>query len=500
MKLVMVEFRSWLTFKPGTSVMFSADGVDLLVGENGAGKSALAVEAAAWVLWGETARGSDVPDGDVSAVVMGDDGKVWGVARKRSGRRLESLTLRSGGPLGQEAKDESGQTPTETQAKVNQLFGDWRRHANTRVFSRVLLSKFGTATNKERQALLESILGLEQFSRAEKVARGVLNDRKMVLDLAANERSFAEGAHRRSSALAVEDGPPAPVRDLKPLEYRMDAALAEYEKARERLERAQKGLDRSQLQMDRLADQLVQVDGALMKLGGKVNNAAALEDCPVCLRAVDDGARAEIFAHYKAEGDPLLEQERVLKESVAVLEEDLGDQRSVVAQFKATVRTAMAEHDDARNALNVANDEAKVAQATAVARQKARDALAKDKAALDKAEYEVAKAQLAVTIAEAAVTTLGPRGARLRVLASSLVQLQVGTNAVLARLESPIRVAISGTKPQANGREVDEVVLKLKGAGGGQYAGASEGEKVRVDVAMLLALGNMARGAGDGGV
>jgi DNA repair exonuclease SbcCD ATPase subunit len=125
-------------------------GAVVFTGQNGAGKSMLG-EALTWCLWGITLRSyrsgwSPVIPGSIVTVEL--DGTVYERTYTESGTRF--------------LIDFAGST-RDNNHKVSERFGPFKEFAATKVFHRALLSKFSTATDGERKALMESMIGLSVF-------------------------------------------------------------------------------------------------------------------------------------------------------------------------------------------------------------------------------------------------------------------------------------------------------------------------------------------------
>jgi DNA repair exonuclease SbcCD ATPase subunit len=488
-----------------TTVNFPGDGLLVVTGANGAGKSTL-IESVAWTLWGDTVRGSDpVPDGNVQVMLSVDDTATVVVGRTRNGRKSSSLALLDHVSGAKAVVDISGQTATETQAKINQRFGDWRRFCATRVFSRELLSRFGVATNKERQGLLEGILGLEQFSRAEKVCRAELSTRRSKaaeLKASLNE-AMAALARSREAGEAREPGRPVgAIEDEIDALARTGQARYDAEKdARGKLTRAQDIRGRTVRSVDERRDDAGRLEKQAAVVKAKIGGVSKLKDCPVCLRDVGQNDQRAIVQHFAAEAKELLARAKVLAEEADMVDADVRDQdetlRALTEAWEAT-RGPIEEYEATKVKLR---EELAVAKAQAAVGDRSAAMIARDEAAVESVATFLMVASTGVSVAEAALEALGPRGARVRLFEDALVGLQAETNAVLGRLGIPMSVKLSAKKLQASGREVDEVSMQVTitgntdGATG--YRDASTGERTRVDVALLLAL---SRTANQGGI
>jgi DNA repair exonuclease SbcCD ATPase subunit len=475
------------------NVMFPEDGLLVVTGANGTGKSTL-IEAVAWALYGDTVRGSDpVPDGRVSVSVDSS----W-VDRTRDRRKLASLMLMEGKPG--EMVDASGQTATETQVKINQRFGDWRRFCATRVFSRELLSRFGVATNKERQGLLEGILGLEQFSRAEKACRAELatrRNRASELGLKLNIAMSALARSREAGEAREPGRPVGAIEDEIDALARTGKATSDAERdARARLGLAKAVRDRAARSADTRRDEAGHLERQGAAAKAKIGGVSKLKDCPVCLRVVGQDAQRGIVQHYAAEAKGLLARAAVLAEEADIIDADVREQDEGVLILEKALAVAKVAAEGCEVARNKLREELAVAKAQAAAGDRSAAMIARDEAAAEAIATDLVQANREVSVAEAALEALGPRGARVRLFEDALVGLEAETNAVLGKLGIAMAIKLSAKKLQASGREVDEVSMQVHVTGNTDgatgYRDASTGERTRVDVALLLALSRTA--------
>jgi DNA repair exonuclease SbcCD ATPase subunit len=92
---------------------------------------------------------------------------------------------------------------------------------------------------------------------------------------------------------------------------------------------------------------------------------------------------------------------------------------------------------------------------------------------------------------------LGLRGVRAPLLAGSLSGIEAVANAWLARLgRAGLRVVLHPYSEKKSGGVVDAISLDVAGAGGGYgYKASSGGERRRIDVALMLALAEVAAAA-----
>jgi len=477
-----------------TAVDLAMEGLTVLVGENGAGKSAMGVEVVPWVLWGETVRGMDpIPDG-LATVKVG----AYMVTREVRKRRLVQLLLR-----GSDGKDHAGQTTTETQAKINRLFGDWRRFAATRVFSRELAARFSVATNAERQKLLEGLLGLEQFTRAEKLAKAEEATRVGKVGNAKNDLNAAGAALTRARD-AVKGA--AVTEDVGAVRALAGAAAEELEAANVRAARAdalaaaaRRTWDGARDARRRRQEEVARLEKRLRSEEAEAEAAPAGGECPVCLRPVGPAEVKRVAERRRAICEATEEEIAVIRAEldagaadVEELQEDARSMRLAADEEAQDADAARRKHGELVSRLRVAESQ----QADA---ERLRKMVSQDEARVERYGHDVLAAQARLKVAEAALRVLGRQGARVRVFAEALKRLEAGTNAVLRRLGIPAEVKVSGDRQLASGAKVEEVTMQVlvqDGDPGGQYRAASGGERTRVDVAMMLALSRLSRDTG----
>jgi len=207
-----------------------------LAGENGAGKSALAVDALTWCLWGE-ARGRS----DDDLVRQGADecevevefeagGQLHGVVRRRrlprDGRAgVSALAFQLYGPTyGTGFQDLTRETIRETQEAINAACGmDYKTFSHTACLIQGQADQFTTAAPGARKDVLVSLLGLTAWQGWAGLAHERL--RASQADIAAADASLAAAAEELQRAtgldallVAIDEGLPAVTKALEDAE------------------------------------------------------------------------------------------------------------------------------------------------------------------------------------------------------------------------------------------------------------------------------------------
>lgn len=177
-----ITIENFFSFVGETTIPLVDEGLVLLSGENGAGKSSV-LEAIVWGLWGKTVRGYS---GDavinknstscfVSVHFTDQNGINYGVYRYR-GHPLHknSLYLYQ---LNPERIDISEGTSTLTQEKVTTLLGiGFDTFIRGPMMPQGTFKRFSQMTDAEQKAVLEEALQLDMLSRAYQVTKQRLGD------------------------------------------------------------------------------------------------------------------------------------------------------------------------------------------------------------------------------------------------------------------------------------------------------------------------------------
>lgn len=470
-----LEIDKFATHK-GTSLDLPERGLIAITGTNGAGKSSL-IEAVATGLWGESLRGElGWRAGEVGTLSVTTD--ALSVTRKRSKAGSAKLEWAQLG-----AQPVSYETTTKAQTALEAQIGAfdvWRR---TCVLSSLDSAAFSLARDADRKRLLEDFLGLGMFDAALLACRADLkrataahadarnNHARMATALEFTAHALEQARKDRADLVEAQGGRTVEsIRaDLERVEALLKGAARDARAAQVRVQELQQAGAAT-------AAQAAAEQQRLSRLRG--------DACPSCGQAVT-GLKAHIATEIAAI------QARAESERQAVagaLQQAKDDSDELVQEEAALVTRRTTLQGDLRfaeaQARAQAGADSRVAQA-----QQAHAETSTKAATSSKAVTESASAQAHYEAVEA---VLGLRGVRAQVLDKALGALEQATNAWLARMPTeagPLCVTIAGSTTQKTGSTVDAISLRV---GERAYASCSGGERRRVDVAILLALRELA--------
>ena len=499
-------FRSHRT----TEVVFPERGLLLVGGANGSGKSSLALEAPIWAYWGATLRGGD-PTCAGEACVEVWDASGRGVRRSRKNGKSKLQLIEPDGQVVEAS------TVTETQRLLEQRVGTLSTFLHSCVFSRELLDSFTTANDRDRKELLERLLGLDHLAEAEERARRARSDQERAGVGA--EREVAVATVRFSGAEQAlvrlrDDAPAAAATEEAEREIEGLAAALKGDRERERsraaevealavefrrVEQKDKDVHRGLVE----ARQVVAVaKQACVDWKARLENVRALKGtCPTCWRPVtakDLQACATSVGGSLAEAQERLGAAEKAAEPLETLADETGDALQDVMRRGRAARAELEETKRlvATGAVQLAAAR-RLKQDAVEARQRYEERLAEAQELTESARGELTRrrkgleeAKDAVALYDAVVQVLGPQGARARLLAARLESIGVAATRYLRRMGLPWRVRLASTSERKSGKVVEAIGVQVEG--GRSYVDASAGERRRLDVAILLALAELA--------
>ncbi len=468
------------------------NGMTLLVGDNGQGKSTL-LEAVYWALYGEMIRGVSA-SGYVKLIMQVD--QVGSVVVERNKKQSTFLKLSINDQLC------SGQTVSETQDKLIEIFGTRLQFASTRLFAREFLTHFGIATNAERIALLESALGLGRFDTALRVLR----DRTSFVLTEVSTGETLIGTLRNQVARAVlelteHDGVAG--RPLIAIRAELSDIAATIKKKTSTIDSLNLLIVSLQSREHRMALKDAEFVAAVSLLCVK---KAELEKrlsttqtfgvgaiCPICLRKVAERDKRAIIEQLERDIIGVAKDLTSAARKSSAVRSDIAD----IAEECSALQAQRQDAEDAARELAIAS-RALSSQAELAAAWEAVGASLGSRVADLQRQLNDAMAQCSASVAtlcthRAAEQVLGLRGARMMLFSRALGRLQDEANIVLARLGLDMQIALAGTTKLKSGKEVDTLSIKVVGAGGGDYSACSSGERARLDLSLLLGLARLSK-------
>jgi DNA repair exonuclease SbcCD ATPase subunit len=461
-------------------------GVLVVTGQNGAGKSSI-VEAVAWAAWNKTLRGTSPCQKDKSCVVELDCDRAT-VTRTRNGAKAD-LSFSVDGKAEQEWP-----TNSKAQEALEDVVGSWDVWRRSHVFSSADAAHFTQATDAERKRLIEGILGLTRFDDALDDCRADLSAAKDRFATATTKKTTALGALQ----LAVQNvtfgrttlGNIGPVTEPDPPGGRAVAELDRMLRDCEtEISTARQGADRAARHVGSLEANLRQIETTLDRVRH--------DRCPTCTQAINPALRDALAsdAHkYRDEiNDARVSQGAAIEESKGLVSE-LEEERAALLRRRQA--RAQEDRDYSRLVLEASANKLKVASAMADV-QRAEDSRAALQADLDAAEEAVRAAEAEVAELEAVLQVVGLKGVRAHLLGHALGGLEQVANVWLGRLGmSHLTLSLLPYSEKKTGGVTDSISIEVAGAGGGHgYKGASSGERRRLDVALLLAMSEVAGAA-----
>jgi DNA repair exonuclease SbcCD ATPase subunit len=460
-----------------TTVDFPDRGIVLVTGANGSGKSSL-IEAVSVGVWDESLRRKPVWSGDRGELhVVGAVGATSVTVDRVKTKTRTTLSFTEN-----DTPATVYETRTKAQAALERIVGTHALWRKTHVFSSHDAGHFTLATDGDRKKLLEDLLGLGKFDDAHNRARvehraaeqRVLNS-QLATVLALGARDVARARLQDARARVAEEDVMSPV---DPTAY--GAAVANLQ----RLKAATKEVEEAEWAAQRRAAEL---GAALAAHKARATRLDALGDvCPTCEQSVSP-------AHAQGLCGPAPVSQR---------------DYDAATRAEASARTARTQHNDALRAAHalVAKLDAQTVAATRAAAARARaeettlkllGALEDASDALDAARAVEADARASAGTLGAAVQVLSLTGVRSYLLGTALSGIESVANSWLNRLAGEgLALRLSPYTDKAAGGIRDAIQMTVDGAGGGHgYLGASGGERRRIDIAVMLALADVAEAA-----
>ncbi len=476
MKINKVHLKNFMSHIKSTFDI-PESGMVLITGENGAGKSSLC-EAVAWAGWGKTLRGH-APKG-CEVKLETDLVKTHRKRTKTGSARLQW-------------KKQEGETPEydstkKTQEALSHVIGQFNVWQKTSVFSSSDACHFTLATDSERKKLLESLLGLGRFDEALKACRAEVKElatqlageerthASLVASIASSNRSLLEASNSLNSSSMVRMSE----EEKEELQYLRTKIKAEKQlftelKEREMQLRTQHGEATTRLSLK---------EGSLEDLGG--------DECPTCEQPWPT------LEARKLSRDILDNEIVALRDAASIVYIDLKHIAVEIADLKESLEEVKERGTGLKRKADIEASQDDLLANLVQLRDEALDELEDLDGEFIESLALMEDTRRQLDEKKAVAEVLGLKGVRAHMLDEALSGVELLANQYLERLPARgriLQVEIRSATEKKTGGLKDEITIKLKGAGGDDgYKGASGGERRRIDVALLLALMEVASG------
>ena len=550
MKLGVTKYHNFACFID-EEFDFSRPGLTTIEGEinipgsdgNGAGKSFM-FDGVAWCWYGRCLREKYKTDDvcrlgmpkkehtSVETNIVGGEHPIRIVRYRKHPRLGNRVQVFVGG------KDCTGGTDAETQHIIERLLGmDFTAFSNAVAFgAREDVKSFFAATDTARKEVLDRLIGLEVYTEAEKVARRRLRGLGEKLDSAASERSrlqerLATLNEQRGSVTSPEDlaeeelmvrRQKAQVKVLLKRKQQLDLLVASAEADLEAAEAEfkatqeahQKTLDANAQKRSAFRAAIREAERSVGKMEGSLRSARSRlaryeemggKECSECGQEVP-------AKHVKKVATPLLAE-------IAETEHDLETQRNALHEFQVDldlvkdppppvsmdidtfeqeVDLETEKAEEAHNRHEVARERLRHMQAAYEehlhAAEKLQGEIDTVSADLAAAEDEYVALQRKAEALEFWVQGFGNTGLKSLLIEAEIPEINRRATGYCQKLLPPgSRVQLAATR-KLKSRDARKEELSIKAVIPGlteSYAGASKGQKRRLDLSLLLAFGDL---------
>lgn len=474
MRISKIELEGVLSHE-NTSVDLPERGLVLVTGRNGSGKTTL-IEGVALCLWGTTLRKKNPG-------WSGDRGRVLVHA---NGHEIERVKTRS--KVMTTFGESSFTRVRDATEHADQLFGSfdiWRR---VHVFSSREVSRFTTATDAFRKRMLEELLGLDRFETASiacrKDKKAIAKEHQQASQALAQVKTQLEGAEARlkDAAQTVDEDDPQDVSILEAQRRKLSQSLKHLDDNLRVIAKSRKESDRAVWEAEQEARHAKThaervAEGTCSFCGQKITTAMrrkAAEKIKELLHTVD--LRKQELQEHHAETADHYEKLKQRKHKLGQKDHALHTQIATAQHAHARRKT----HEERRK---------KIAESV-----------------IDFTELVDERAEVESKVRKDFDTTqvvdrvLSTQGVRAHLLTSALSAIEGVANSWLGRVaaidETELVLKLSSYAERGDGSLKDAIGLEIEGAGNGHgYDAASAGEQRRIDVALMLALAEMAEAA-----
>ncbi len=501
MNVKEIELQNFLCLN-NVRVLFPPTGIVMITGPNGTGKSSV-VEAVGWAGWGKMLRGTKPSTvGKDTKLLAQVDGVEIARSTSAAGTTKMRFSLVRDGSKRADVLEAAGTlnaeylTASKSQDALETMIGDYELWRRAHVFTSVDAVNFSTSSDAERKQFIERLLGISRFDeglatckeqlklarqKLQRIEATLANNRVRV---AAEERRWQEANDTLAEAVAPEGGP-----DTIP-------APGDLEEVKEKARAASRDLGVAQSEVRQLDMSVRELQVIASQKSAQLDRVRA-DACPTCAQPIPESLRERITQEAEAAQKAAKEKAKVVEYQAAQLEETIEELSAEASALRERQHLLEAAAHASRRAADAKArwDKAQVMLESTLA--DAKENIARLQVAIDEGEEDRIISAAEVAELEACEQALGMRGVRAMLMDGVLRGFEALANCWLSRFfDQPVMVTIASTTERKSGAVVDAISIQVDGVGGGQgYKAASAGERRRIDVALLLALRELAEGA-----
>ena len=476
MNIESIELCNFMSYGEVT-INFPKNGIVLVTGPNGSGKSTL-IEAIAFACWGKTLRGTSPWRPNTAGSVT--------ITTREGFKITRSTTAGSRAKLSWEPAPAKYATTRKAQDGLSSSIGTFDVWKKCAVFSSQDASHFTMSTDAERKRLLESLLGLDSFDAALKKCKTEKRTLEHELSVVERNITFNQTMLKKYKAL---------LKDTK------DAIKLAKQDINENI--SQKTIDETETlieQCELKLDKLQKTFAALRERSGQqvthisVNRQKlkllSKDACPTCQQSITKDFAAPIEKQLHEELEQLTNNQSDIAAKINKIHAKIEKLNEAVFTERRLLSSKLEKLGRKKEAANAKEHFMGTLTNTQKDILEIKDELNNGTATLETLEYDL-------TIMKLAEQTLGLKGIRAHILGNALNGLQILSNQWLKRISSNnMSLDVCSYTEKKTGGVSDAISLHVHGAGGGYgYKAASGGQRRRIDVAMLLALAELAQGS-----
>lgn len=447
-------------------------GIVFVSGENGAGKTSI-VEAVAYGLWGKTLRGTPTWSAENKTECNIETYSGVSSLRTRKGNS-EKVKLSIGGT------DFTKDTKTKTQEVIEERCSSFDLWRKSHVFSREDSSYFACATDQERKKILETVLQLDKFDSALK---------KCKADLSQNEEALREidnkiytlkiGIEAKEDIKdSLESNRPAPYSGptpeaLEELRQQLDSEKKTYKETQEAIRQKETLLTELRVKAKSISQRKTFLEGG---------------SCDRCEQEIHEDFRKEKVGELESNLKKIIEdgkREAVEKKKLQEALESAAEKGKVLREWVEGVEKALYIQKTLEDSYEGSRKKAE--QVDKYLESYRRD--------LASSLEERVRLESEVEYLSACKKVLGLKGVRSHIFSSLLGSVEQLANSWLSAIDATFTIELASYVTNKTGGTRDAIDIRVNGLGHPHgYKGCSSGERRRINIALLLALGEVARG------